>query len=237
MTTPKQSLVRAAARNNAEWCAAMSRSHGLAGEFGAHAWTAPSRTPLYYPDAVTLEPNADRASLVSRIDTTAPGASVKDSFADLDLTAAGFQVLFEAQWIHRPASVPVLASQLSWNVARDADVLRAWALAWDDGDGNAGLFRPELLDDPATFVLAGRSAAGRLVAGAVASRSDQVVGISNVFALDGGPDAAWPGVLDTVNRLFPTLPVVGYEQGDDLAATIRHDFEPIGPLRIWLHGQ
>ena len=151
MTTPKQLLVRAAARNNAEWCAVMSRSHGLAGEFGAHAWAAPSRTPLCYPDAVTLVPGADRAALVSRIDTAAPGASVKDSFADLDLTEAGFQVLFEAQWIHRPASAPTLAPDLSWDVAGDPDALRAWAIAWDDGDGNANLFRPELLDDPATL--------------------------------------------------------------------------------------
>ncbi|WP_217221864.1 hypothetical protein [Streptomyces anulatus] len=237
MTTPKQLLVLAAARNNAEWCTAMSRTHGSTGEFGAQAWAAVSRTLLYYPDAVTLVPGADRAALVSRIDTVAPGASVKDSFADLDLTGAGFEVLFEAQWIHRPAGAPVPAPDLSWDVAGDPDALRAWALAWDDGDGNADLFRPELLDDPATFVLAGRSAEGRVVAGAVASRSDQVVGISNVFALDGGPDAAWPVVLDAVNKLFPTLRVVGYEQSEDLAAAIRHGFEPVGPLRVWLHGR
>jgi hypothetical protein len=64
-----------------------------------------------------------------------------------------------------------------------------------------------------------------------------VVGISNVFALDDGPDAAWPVVLEAVHRLFPTLPVVGYEHGDDLAAAARHGFEPVGPLRIWLHGK
>ncbi|MDT0470077.1 hypothetical protein [Streptomyces gibsoniae] len=237
MTNPKQLLVRAAARNNAEWCAAMSRSHGLAGEFGVQAWTAPSRTPPYYPDAVTLVPNADRTVLAAGIDTTAPGASIKDSFADLDLTEVGFQMLFEAQWIHRPASAPAPTSDLVWDVAGDPDTLRAWALAWDGGNGNAHLFRPELLDDPATWVLAGQSADGRVLAGAVASLSDHVVGISNVFALDGGPDAAWPVVLDAVNWLFPTLPVVGYEQGDDLAAAIRHGFEPVGPLRIWLHGQ
>ncbi|GAB2464509.1 hypothetical protein GCM10027162_69050 [Streptomyces incanus] len=86
-------------------------------------------------------------------------------------------------------------------------------------------------------MLAGQSTDGRVVAGAVAGRSHHVVGISNVFALDGGPDAAWPVVLDAVNRLFPTLPVVGYEQGVDLAAAIRHGFEPVGPLRIWLHGR
>lgn len=215
----------------------MSRSHGLAGEFGAQAWAVPSRTPLYYPDAVTLVPNADRTALAARIDTTAPGASIKDSFADLDLAEVGFQVLFEAQWLYRPASTPAPASDLDWDVAGDPDTLRAWALAWDDGDGNADLFRPELLDDPATRVLAGQSADGRVIAGAVASLSDHVVGISNVFALDGGPDVAWPVVLAAVNRLFPTLPVVGYEQGDDLATAIRHGFEPVGPLRIWLHGQ
>ncbi|MHB9848056.1 hypothetical protein ACSYGO_02300 [Streptomyces krungchingensis] len=236
-TTAKQLLVRAAARNNAEWCAVVSRSHGLTSEFGQCAWTAPARTPLYHPDAVTLLPDADQAALTGRIDTDAPGASVKDSFACLDLTGAGFHVLFEAQWIHRPAGAPVVASDLVWDAVDAPDTLRAWASAWDRDEGDADLFRPELLADPATFVLAGRSADGHVLAGAVASRSAQVVGVSNVFALDGGPDRAWPGVLDAVHHLFPTLPVVGYEHGDDLASAERHGFEPIGPLRIWLHGE
>lgn len=237
MTTPKKLLARTAARNNAEWCATMSRSHGVPNEFGPQAWAAPARTPLYYPDAVTLVPDADPVALAERIDTTAPGASVKDSFADLDLTEAGFEVLFEAQWIHRPAGAPTLtASNLAWNVASTPDTLRAWALAWDGAEGNADLFRPELLDDPATFVLAGQSPDGRVVAGAVASRSDDVVGVSNVFAPDDAPDTAWPGVLDAVHRLFPGLPVVGYEHGEDLATAVRHGFRPVAPLRIWVRG-
>ncbi|MFD4526781.1 hypothetical protein ACFWP7_23165 [Streptomyces sp. NPDC058470] len=233
---PKKLLVERAARNNAEWCAVMSRSHDVVGEFGMQAWAAPARTPLYYPDAVTLAPGADSAALTARIDTAAPGASVKDSFADLDLTGAGFQVLFEAEWIHRPAGAPAVAPHLAWEVVDDPDTLGDWAFAWDDGGGNADLFRPELLDDPDTFVIAARSPGGGVTAGAVASRSAQVVGISNVFALDGGPDAAWLAVLDAVHRLFPTLPVVGYEHGNDLAAAVRQGFEPVGPLRIWLHG-
>lgn len=213
----------------------MSQSHGVVGEFGAQAWAAPVRTPLYYPDAVTLAPGADPVALTGLIDTTAPGATVKDSYADLDLSAAGFQVLFEAQWIHRPALASATGTQLAWEVAGDAEALRAWALAWDGGGGNADLFRPALLDDPATFVLSGRSSDGELAAGAVASRSDQAVGISNLFAPDG-PDVAWPLVLEAVHHLFPTLPVVGYEHGDDLTAAVRHGFEPVGPLRVWLHG-
>lgn len=236
MTTAKSLLVRAAARNNAEWCAAMSRAHGVVSEFGAQAWAAPARTPLYYPDAVTLVPDADPVALAERIDTTAPGASVKDSFADLDLTGAGFEVLFEAQWIHRPAGAPALRPALAWDVVGTPDALRAWASAWDGAEGNAGLFRPELLDDPATFVLAGRSPDGRVAAGAVASRSDDAVGVSNVFTLADAPDTAWPGVLDAVHRRFPGLPVVGYEHGDDLTTATRHGFEPTGPLRIWVRG-
>jgi hypothetical protein len=236
VTTSTEFLVRAAARNNAAWCAAMSRSHGVTGAFDAQAWAAPARTPPYYPDAVTLVPGADPAALAARVDTAAPGASVKDSYADLDLTEVGFGVLFEAQWIHRPAGGPAVVPDLSWHVVDDRETLRAWASAWDDGDGHADLFRPGLLRDPATSVLAGRSADGGVVAGAVASRGRDVVGVSNVFARGGDPDLAWPAVLDAVHGLFPALPVVGYEHGDALTAALRHGFAPIGPLRVWLHG-
>lgn len=191
---------------------------------------------MYYPDAVTLAPGVDPAALVARIDTTAPGASVKDSFADVDLSGSGFQVLFEAHWIHRLPGAPTIASDLDWGRANTPEALRAWALAWDGGEGQAGLFRPELLGDPSVVVLSGFSAEGRVVAGAVANRSGEVVGVSNVFAIDGGTDTAWPLVLAAVDRLFPALPVVGYEHGDDLAAAVRHGFAPIGPLRVWLHG-
>ncbi|WP_229897544.1 hypothetical protein [Streptomyces finlayi] len=215
----------------------MSRSHGLKSEFGDQAWAAPARTPLYYPDAVTLAPGAAPDALVPRIDTASPGASVKDSFADLDLAGSGFGVLFEAQWIHRPAGPAAPAPGLAWEVAKTPEALRAWALAWDGGDGHAALFGPELLDEPDHFVISVRSSDGaRVVAGAVASRSADVVGLSNVFTGEDGPESAWPAVLGAAHALFPGLPVVGYEAGDDLAVALRHGFEPVGPLRVWLHG-
>ncbi|MGW3293675.1 hypothetical protein ACWC9S_06895 [Streptomyces xiamenensis] len=216
----------------------MSAAHGVrGGGFDPQSWAAPARTPPYYPDAVTLTPGADPAALVARIDTATPGASVKDSFADLELTGAGFRVLFEAAWIHRPAGAPAAVSGLEWEVVRDPDALRAWAHAWDDGAGDAGLFPPALLGDPDTFVLAGRHPGDRpVVAGAVASRAAGVIGVSNVFRLDdAAPDTAWPFVLEAVHHLFPGLPVVGYEHGEDLSAALAHGFETVGPLRIWLH--
>ena len=102
MAGPK-ALVARAARNNAELCAAVARSHGVVGAFADDAWTAPARTPPLHPDAVTLIPGVDAVSLLARIDDS-DGASVKDSFHDLDLTRFGFRVLFAAEWIHRPSA-------------------------------------------------------------------------------------------------------------------------------------
>lgn len=115
----------------------MSRSHGLVGEFAPQAWAAPARTPLFHPDAVTPASDADASAVVARIGTSTPGACVMDGFADLDLSEAGFSVLFDAQWIHRPAGAPRTRPDLAWEVAEDPDALRDWSLAWDGGDGAA----------------------------------------------------------------------------------------------------
>lgn len=225
----------AAARNNAEWCDAVCRAHGLSGEFGAESWSSAQRTPPLYPDAVTLTPDASPMDLVARIDTRSPGCSVKDSFARLDLEPLGFEVLFEASWIHRPAGETTNAPSLevSWAPLPDADALPEWETAWGDGADATGLFRKGLLSGDTAF-LAGTDREGRIVAGAVVSRSESVVGVSNLFAL-GDEEAAWAGCLAEVTQRWPDLPVVGYESGESLEAAVGQGFTPIGPLRVWLH--
>ncbi|MFI9505412.1 hypothetical protein [Nocardia sp. NPDC052566] len=223
--------VLVAALENAEWCDAMCRSHGMAGAFDAAMWTSPVRTPLLYPDAVTLSPDASAELILDRIDCGTPGATIKDSFADLDLSGAGFRVLFDAQWIYRAAG-PVATSQRPWRRVTEPGDLADWAVAWDRDRLSDSIFRPELLKDDAVAVL-GRWDADRLVAGAVAHRSASVVGVSNLFHSDIGVDDAWTGCLATVARLWPGHPVVGYEQGEDLAAPLRAGFETLGPLRVW----
>ncbi|MFE5740866.1 hypothetical protein [Streptomyces celluloflavus] len=224
--------VRTAARNNASWCEAVCRAHGTPGAFAEEMWASARRTPPLYPDAVTLTPHTAGADLLARIDTASPGCSVKDSFACLDLTGAGFEVLFEAEWIYRPATLaaPAPVDGVRWDVVPDAEALAGWAAAWG-ADGN-GPFRSELLADEGTFFLRGRNG-DAVVAGAVASRSESVVGLSNVFAADGEARAAWAGVLAAVAERWPGLPVVGYESGDDLTAAADEGCLPIGPLRVW----
>jgi hypothetical protein len=171
---------------------------------------------------------------------TSPGASVKDSFAALDLAPYGFTVLFDAAWVARPAAPrPPPADGLRWERVADAHGLAAWEEAWRGDDGPAGTFRPALLDDPAIAVLAGRRdgrsdgrSDSRVVAGAVAHRAAGVLGLGNVFATSPD-DSPWAGALALACRLVPGLPVVGYESGDDLAAARRHGFRPVGALRVW----
>jgi hypothetical protein len=63
-------LIRVAAQNNAEWCDAFSRTHGIVGQFGAGRWFSPVRTPRYYPDAVTLLPEITIEQVLSGIDAS-----------------------------------------------------------------------------------------------------------------------------------------------------------------------
>jgi len=213
--------VIAAVRDNAAWCDLMCRAHGRPGTFTGKAWTSPTRTPPYYPDAVTLSPLATADDVLPRIDAGS-GASVKDCFATLDLP--GFEVLFEARWIHRAAPEP---AGTSWQVAEDTATLAAWA----DACGLPGLFPPSLL----TLSTAGTTATivygrtgGTVTEGAVLTATGDVVGVSNVF----GPASAWAGVTATAARLFPGRPLVGYES--DPSAALAHGFTTTGPLRVLL---
>lgn len=219
--------------NNAEWCDAVCRMHGAQTTFDDVAWTSRTRTPPHYPDAVTLVPDPSVPELLARIDTSA-GCSIKDSFASLDLTAHGFRVLFDAEWIVR-TSTAVQSTETGphWEPVRDADGLAAWEQAWRGHDGPSGLFRAELLDNDAVVVLAARTR-DRVVAGAVLNRSAEVVGISNFFTESRVASSSWVGCLALAEILFPGSILVGYESGNELDAPRARGFATAGPLRVWL---
>jgi hypothetical protein len=220
----------AAARENAEWCDVVARAHGCTSRFDADAWTSPTRTPPGYPDAVTLLPTLDVGALLARIDTSA-GCSVKDSFSSLDLSAQGFRVLFEAEWIvHAGPSPTPSAADHGWEQVQDEADLVAWGRAWRGAYEPTGLFTAALLDDE-TVVVSGARRGDGFDAGAILHRSAAVVGVSNVFG-DAAP--AWAGCLALAASHFPAIPLVGYERDDELAEARRSGFEPAGPLRVWI---
>jgi hypothetical protein len=172
--------------------------------------------------------------LLARIDTSA-GCSIKDSFATLDLGAYGFSVLFDAQWIVRPATeVAPTSTGLAWEVIREPEDLTRWERVWRGDDGPEGLFRPELLTNDAVVFLAARRH-DQVAAGAVLNRaSNAVVGISNMFSDALDVAACWSDCIATASSMFSGATLVGYESGEMLESARAHGFEATGALRVWV---
>ena len=228
-----QPLIRVAAQNNAEWCDAFCRTHGIVGHFRTDYWFSPARTPRYYPDAVTLLPEITVEQVLFGIDTS-EGCSVKDSFAGLDLAAAGFRPLLRADWLTREPAESRVRSARKWSVLTTAEQLREWEAAWAGlGDG-AGFFKPSLLRDETIGVLAGYEG-DRIVAGAIANRSSTVIGLSNVFDVAGDLESAWVGAAASAAGLWEEMPTVGYDSADSLDAAHAGGFKSIGELVVWLN--
>jgi hypothetical protein len=232
-SVPDRSLARAAARNNAEWCHAFSRTHGVAGSFHAAFWSSRVRTPPYYPDAVTLRPNIAVEDLLSAIDV-GEGCTVKDSFACLDLGAAAFRPLFRAEWVVRQPARGRRAAPRGWSALTTEAQLRRWEASWGEVPGGSEFFRPALLKDETIAVLAGYDG-DRILAGAIANRSANVIGLSNVFDSAGELDSAWASGAAAAATLWGDLPTVGYDSGDDLHAAHDAGFESIGELVVWIN--
>jgi hypothetical protein len=77
---------------------------------------------------------------------------------------------------------------------------------------------------------------GTQVGGAIAYTAGRVTGISNVFKSGIASGALWEGVMQAVAELWPGLPIVGYERGEDLATARQAGFTILGPLRVWARG-
>ena len=224
-----------AALNNAEWCAAIWRSHGLPVETAQGLWFCPSPTPRYYPNVVTVDPLADPAGQVRFITDLWRGApdldlSVKDSFARLELSSAGLRPLFDARWLWRDATSAAAEDDglLAWRRISDGEGLARWERAWRGDDLEPErIFRPRLLQSEHTAVLAGFDAAGDMRAGGVAYDAAGVLGVTNIFG-------SRKRFLRALGALELGGPVVTYEAGEDLAAAQRNGFALLGPLRVWV---
>jgi hypothetical protein len=226
-------VVSAAARNNAEWCDAFCRTYGIAGRFEAECWTSPERTPPLYPDAVTVAPGVAPGRLLSQIDTS-DGCSVKDSFADLDLTADGFRLLFRGEWLLREPGGAAPASS-GWSVVETREQLQEWESMWGASPQVPNFFRPALLGNTDVAILA-RYDGDRLAAGAIANRSAAVVGLSNVFDADGDLASAWRDAAEAAHARWGAMRVVSYDSGAALEAAHEAGFDSIGELAVWLRG-
>jgi hypothetical protein len=191
----------AAVRNNAEWCDLVCRTHGARTSFDAAAWTSATRTPLSYPDAVTVASEVSVVDLLARIDSTT-GCSIKDGFATLDLRPFGFRVLFDAEWIVTTRQLVQPVGGHGWERLRHRDDLVEWEAAWQGNSDRRGLFKSGLLEDERVTFLASY-AHNHVVAGAILNRSVGVVGISNFFAGQRAGRKAWQECVSLAQELNP----------------------------------
>ena len=239
------SRVEQAARNNAIWCDTICRAHGAAGEFQEDVWFNRHPVPRFYPNVVTLSNQRPAAAQLAQIQDLVAAIlpdqwAIKDSFAALDLAALGFQLFFEANWIWRAPSTPLPKTpdqDIQWIRLQDEAELVQWESAWSGPNDDSStqlprLFLPALLADPdVAFIAAYQGNA--LIAGAIANRTDMVVGLSNLFTPPADHVAFWAGCVATAQATFPGLPLVGYESGADLVRAEAVGFEKLQSLRVW----
>jgi hypothetical protein len=204
--------------------------------------------PPYYSNLVTIragEAVSRQQRLIREIVTSDPGRSFgfKDSFCCIDPVEAGggrqFDVLFEATWIWSDAArVGPPTTAMRWSRVESESGLLQWERAWRGDAANqsaaviARQFPVSLLANQDIAFLAGTSAEDEIVAVAVANRTGDVVGLSNVFGRASAMEL-WPGAMSAAREQFPPgLPLVGYQRGDGLRHAAASGFRPIGPLRV-----
>jgi hypothetical protein len=199
------------------------RAHGQAGTFLPHIWVNARAVPRFYPNAVTLAD--DEAAVAEQLGTInilvksnlAGRWSVKDSFCALNLSRRGFDLLFDARWIHLP---PLIMGRTTSG------------LAWER-IGQSETFPAALFDDENFAMFAG-SRDGTMVAGGTLYRAEEVVGLANVVAEPEDAVAVFRDLAALSANTFPGLPLVGYESGRELKAATAAGFEAGDGLRIWV---
>ncbi len=205
------------------------------------AWTAPTRTPPYYPDAVTLSPDVEEHDLLARVDDS-DGCSVKDSWARLDLSLEDFARLVVGEWVWLDPATPLpdLASSArrTWERVTTADEMTDVGARLVDRPRGGRILRPSLLDEPGVHVLAARGAGrsrgtGRRRARSSTSRvrSPGSATSSRVTATSTGPGAR---PRRAAREVAGGIPLVGWEAGASVEAAVAAGCERLGPLTVWL---
>lgn len=238
-------LVMSCVAENAGWCALICRTHGIGIE-RAGGWTRTLRpAPPYHPDLITLDPTVSSVEVAEQLQDR-PSCSVKDSFGVLDLASAGFERLFDAEWLaftdaegevrepDAPQACGPARVMPGWHQVTDVETFRRWSAGVEPDSS----LRPALIDDEGTRVWLLDEGPTR--AGFVAHRTGPVVALTNAYSegMDGATFWRERGTL--ANRGWGSasgsLRVVTYESGDDLTAAREAGLSSLGPLTVWRRG-
>ena len=214
--------LRRAVDANVGWYEDLCAMHAVPTTLDPGLWRSIGRPPPLHSDIVVVEPEVSTEQVTELVGDRMP-YGCKDSFATVDLSAVGFNILFSASWIHLEAgAAPESAQSKGWVTIVDASQL----VAWNSLHGTTEVLLPALLQHGHFRVLA-LYADQRIVAGAVARLSSGVVDVSNVFAVPGH-HLDWPSLATAIQAIFPSRPIVGYERGGSLDAARKAGFVGVG---------
>lgn len=223
-------LLELAAMANAHWCDIVCTANDAAGTFEPEFWSCTEQVPMYYPNLVTLQPDWPLPKVLDKIKQLPPGGSIKDSFAKLPLALVGYQKLFDAQWILAPPSV---LQPIDFQIVKDIQQLKKWETAWSQGTPK-GIFNKIILEHPSIRFIAVEQA-GNIVAGAIANRINNVIGLSNLFCHADEPANYWLTCVAAAQAWEQEWPVIGYERGERLSFAKTIGFQELGALAVWYH--
>jgi hypothetical protein len=217
--------LRSAVDASIGWYEDLFALHGVGSVLAGGLFSAAGPPPPLHSDAVVVEPEVTADRVVARLDGR-PHGGVKDSFATMDLSGEGMDLLFSATWMYR-AAVPRPTAQTGWTTVTGAEELAEWTGLHDTTE----VLLPPLLQR-AHFRILAKRIDGRIVAGAVARLGSGIVDVSNVYAVPG-QHLDWAELAEVIGGYFPDRALVGYERGDALAAAQDGGFLPVGDLRVW----
>ncbi|MDJ0753976.1 MAG: hypothetical protein QNJ45_10685 [Ardenticatenaceae bacterium] len=235
---PVIDLLPQAVANNAWWCEWVTHAHQGQSAWSSSYWLNQRPSPPFYPNLITLTADHQLAQLQAVSQLTQlnwpAGWGVKDSFAALDLQPHGFFCAVTAAWLTVSLPSQLSENTLQWRQVAEKEALLQWEAAWG-GSADRPLFQPQLLSNSQIAIIAGY-ADGQVVCGGIATKTDQIVGISNLFFSPGmiDPMSVRPVLLHKLSQVFPGRPLVGYEADEDLAAMVALGAQTLGPLRIWI---
>jgi hypothetical protein len=162
-----------------QWYDDVFAVHGIPTLLAGGLWCAKGEPPRWHSAAKTLDPTVPTDRVLLAVEQF-EHCSVADSFGTLDPSAAGFELLFEATWVHRtPLVKPTGQMPGGWSVVTEPDELRSWNALHD----TTGVLVPSLLAHP-RFTFLARHEDGVLTGGAVLHDCrGEIVGLSNTWAL------------------------------------------------------